>query len=134
MKIGQLAKITGFGIETIRFYEKEGILAPVNRTSSGYREYDNQTVIRLEFIRRAKELGFSLKETKALLELSASKDSKCKTVKKKTEEKIKEINLKIADLVRIKESLESLSNTCIEGEEPTDKCPILENFVKKESP
>ena len=129
MMIGQLSKKSGCGIETIRFYEKEGLLTPKGRRNSGYREYDDGALLRLRFIKRAKELGFSLKETKDLLDLSVSKDAKCRSVKKKTEEKIKDIDLRISDLIRIKQSLQDLASVCNENAKTTE-CPILENFYK----
>ena len=72
MKIGEVAKRSGVGIETIRFYEREGLLQEPERRPSGYRQYDESTIKRLEYISRAKELGFTLAEIRELLELSFS--------------------------------------------------------------
>lgn len=125
--IGELSKKTGVGIETIRYYEREGLLSPSRRRSSGYREYQDDAVRRLTFVRRAKELGFSLKETRELLVVSASKDATCKDIKHRTQLKIQTIDMKIADLQRIRDSLNRLAIAC-DGDGPTADCPILEDF------
>lgn len=128
MMIGELAKKSGVGIETIRYYEKEGLIIPVGRKRSGYRFYDEKSFLRLGFIKRTKELGFSLRETKTLLDL-ASKNASCASIKKQTEEKISDIEQRISDLHRIKTALQSLAESC-DSNAPTSECPILENFFE----
>jgi len=129
MKIGIVAKKTGIGIETIRFYEREGLIAVPNRGPSGYREYSDDIEIRLSFIRRAKDLGFSLKEIKDLLSLKAKPKSKCESVKKKATKKIEEIEVKISQLNSIKTALFGLVKSC-NSESPTSECPILDAFER----
>ena len=87
MRIGEVARQTGIGIETIRFYERKGLLAEPDRRPSGFRQYDDTVVARLRFIRRAKELGFTLSEINELLGLWFDKDTQCCDVRWKALEK-----------------------------------------------
>ena len=87
MRIGEVARQTGIGIETIRFYERKGLLAEPDRRPSGFRQYDDTVVARLRFIRRAKELGFTLSEINELLGLWFDKDTQCCDVRRKALEK-----------------------------------------------
>lgn len=133
MTIGKLAKAAGIGIETVRFYEREGLIEQPERVvGSGYRQYPSEVVQRITFIKRAKELGFSLKEIKELLLLRARTKSKCVSVKRKAEEKIADVDQKISDLTEIKRALLQLVSTC-NAEAPTTECPILEAFEEKEA-
>ena len=126
MTIGKLAKETGVGIETIRYYEREGLIpAPERRRTSNYRQYESTTVKRLFFIRRGKELGFTLKEIKELLHLQADSKRKCRSVKIKAKSKIEDIDNKIADLTKIRNALEELEALC-QAESLTKDCPILQ--------
>jgi MerR family mercuric resistance operon transcriptional regulator len=132
MTIGRLAKATGVGIETIRFYEREGLIQkPSRQVGSGYRKYDLVAARRLEFIRRSKDLGFSLKEIRELLNLRARSKGKCGAVKAKAKEKISDVEHKIVDLMAIKVTLEKLVSTC-NDESPTSECPILDALDRKE--
>lgn len=90
MTVGQVARQSGVGVETVRFYEKNGLLEEPTRRASGYREYDEQTVNRLRFIQRAKELGFTLNEIRELLSLRCS-DRPCNDVQGRAEAKVAEI-------------------------------------------
>jgi MerR family mercuric resistance operon transcriptional regulator len=101
-------------------------------TGNGYRQYEPPVVERLAFIRRAKDLGFSLKEIRDLLNLRAKSKSKCASVKAKALKKIGEVERKIADLNAIKAALEKLASTC-DAEAPTSECPILDALAQKES-
>ncbi len=133
MTIGKLAKATGIGIETIRFYEREGLIQkPSHQVGNGYRKYEPSDIERLAFIRRAKDLGFSLKEIRELLNLRAKTKAKCASVKSKALEKIGEVERKIADLTAIKVALEKLASTC-NAEAPTSECPILDALAQRES-
>ena len=126
LTIGKLARAANVGVETIRFYEREGLLAkPRHVARSEYRQYEPETVGRLNFIRRAKDLGFSLKEIRKLLSLKAISKSKCGTVRGKAEAKIADVERKIADLRAIKDALKRLVATC-HAERPTSECPILD--------
>lgn len=127
MMIGQLSQESGFGVETIRYYEKEGLLAPKKKPGSGYRVFELADVQRLAFIRRAKELGFSLKETRELLELSIASKGKCGPIKKRAQAKLSDVQAKIVDLTRINDSLASLIASCDENA-VSSECPILEDF------
>lgn len=125
MTIGQVAKKTNVGIETIRFYERKGIIDKPPRTDSGYRQYPIETIDRIRFIKLAKELGFTLKDISELLELKISNKSSCGPVKRKAETKLTEIESKISDLQRIRKSLKKLVMNCGQGKK-TGECPILE--------
>jgi len=126
MTIGKVSKHSGIGIETIRYYEREGLIEPPKRReSSGYREYNPSVVIRLSFIRRAKDLGFSLQDIRELLSLSVETKSKCASVKKKALGKLKEINERMEQLQKIRGALSQLISQC-DQKRPTSDCPILD--------
>ena len=125
LTIGKVAKRVGIGIETIRFYEREKLLPePARDPSSGYRRYSETTISRLQFIARAKELGFTLRETRELLELR-NVPATCGTMRTRAEEKLEDIRRKIADLERIERVLMTLSDAC-PAVGALDDCPILE--------
>ena len=96
MTIGQVARQAGVGVETIRFYEREGIIDEPPRRDSGYRQYSQDVVKRILFIKRAKELGFSLKETQELLTLRVDPESTCADVKRQTDAKIVDVERRIS--------------------------------------
>jgi Hg(II)-responsive transcriptional regulator len=124
LTIGRLAKRADVGIDTIRFYEKRGLLPAPARTGGGYRIYTEDTVSRLQFIKRAKVLGFSLEEIQSLLKLQDSGGRKS-AVKKLTTHKLQQIDRKIADLSRMREVLAELDGECT-GAGTVDGCPIIE--------
>lgn len=130
--IGQLAKAAEVGVETVRFYEREGLLAPPPRKRSGYRQYPPEAIARVRFIRRAKDLGFTLKEILELLELRIDPDRSCADVRALAKAKIADVDVKLADLVRIKSALETLARAC-RGKGPTSECPILDAIVAPEA-
>jgi MerR family transcriptional regulator, copper efflux regulator len=125
LSIGQLAKRANVGVETVRFYERQGLLAEPERRQSGYRQYQNDTVDRLLFIRRAKELGFTLSEIKELLSLRVDRDKTCADVRKQAEAKIADVESRIESLSRMKQALIKLTQTCGRNG-PTNECPILD--------
>lgn len=125
LTIGKVAKSAGIGIETVRFYEREGLIEAPARTEGNYRIYPQCDILRLRFIKRAKNLGFTLKEIKELLMLQHNPQATKADVKQQTEAKIADIELKIRDLTRIKEILESLYESC-DGDGPTSACLILD--------
>lgn len=125
MTIGQVARRSGLGIETVRFYERNGLIEEPPRRASGYRQYGEDVVTRLRFIRRAKELGFSLREIKELLSLRLQPETTCAHVKNRAEVKIADIEEKIQSLLRMKAALVKLTAAC-SGEGPVSECPILE--------
>ena len=120
--IGQLAERGGVGIDTVRYYERNGLLAPRDRLTSGYRRYGELEVARLRFIRRAQALGFTLKEIKDLLALSAQRD--VGRVKRSAQAKLRDVETRIADLVRVRDGLATLIDAC-PGHGRSADCPIL---------
>ncbi len=131
LTIGQVAKRSGIGIETVRFYERKGLVEEPPRTDSGYRQYPEDVVARIRFIRRAKELGFKLSEISELLSLRVDPDTTCADVRKQTELKIADVEEKIRALQRIETALKKLAASCV-GTEPTSECPILEALDREE--
>jgi MerR family copper efflux transcriptional regulator len=120
--IGTLARRTGVRIDTVRYYEKNGLLAPRSRLASGYRRYGELEVARLRFIRRAQALGFSLKEVRELLSLSARKD--VARVKKNAQAKLADVEERIATLEKVRLGLSKLIGAC-PGHGRAGQCPIL---------
>ncbi|MEX1081695.1 MAG: MerR family DNA-binding protein [Halofilum sp. (in: g-proteobacteria)] len=129
MTIGRLAKATEVGVETIRYYEREGLLEPPDRTASGYRLYPPKAVERLGFIRRAKALGFSLAEIRELLGLADPRGDRAK-VKALTEHKLAEIDQRIEELRRMRQALAGLDRQC-SGHGPVEGCPIIEALTQE---
>jgi MerR family copper efflux transcriptional regulator len=124
-RIGELAKRAEVGIETVRFYERQGLLEEPERKASGYRQYDEETVRVLQFIRRAKELGFTLKEIKSLLALQNDASVSRSEIRKQAKQKVAEIDAKIADLKRMRDGLQALVGKC-HGDGSIVGCPILD--------
>ena len=128
LTIGQVAKKTKVNIETIRYYEHLGILPkPARNPNSGYRQYKENIVERLNFIGNAKELGFSLKEIKQLFALRVRSNSTCGDVKQRAERKINDIEAKIKTLQKMKTALNKLIGQC-KGKGPVSECPIIDTF------
>lgn len=125
MRIGELAEQAGVNVQTVRYYERRGLLREPGRTASGYRTYRGESVKRLRFIKRAQDLGFSLEEIGELLELRVRHASACGEVEAKARDKIGVVEEKVRELERMKRSLESLVAAC-ERREATGECPILE--------
>jgi MerR family copper efflux transcriptional regulator len=120
--IGELAKRAGVGVDTVRYYERSGLLSPHTRLASGYRRYRDLEVVRLRFIRRAQALGFTLKEVKALLKLSAQRN--VQQVKRSAQEKLSDVDRRIAELQRVRDGLAQLIDQC-PGHGRAEDCPIL---------
>ncbi len=123
MTIGKIAAEADVAIDTVRYYERAGLLPEPPRRESGYREYPADTVKRLRFIRRAKALGFSLPEIAELLDLSASR-ADVRKVKNAAQSKLKLLDEKIAELTRVRDGLQQLVKHC-PGHGKADECPIL---------
>ena len=130
--IGKLAKKTKISIDSIRFYERRGLLTEPLRTESNYRIYPAEAADQLRFIKKAQSLGFSLDEIKELLTLQHDPGASKADVKSKTENKIKDIREKIQHLTRMLQALEQLSGTC-DGHGPIEECPILESLAADDS-
>lgn len=123
--IGKVASGAGVNVQTVRYYERRGLLPKAPRTASGYRTYDTEAVARLRFIKRAQDLGFSLEEITELLELRVEHGAACTAVEAKVKDKIAMVERKIDELQRMKSVLTELSRAC-EQRELTGDCPILE--------
>ncbi len=126
---GQLAKKAGVKIETIRYYERIGLIPKPGRRESGYRQYSDETVKRVQFIRHAKELGFTLREIHELLSLRHDPGTPCSMVKSRAKSKIEDIEAKIRTLQGMKKALVKLTNAC-SGKGPLKECTILEALEK----
>jgi MerR family transcriptional regulator, copper efflux regulator len=122
MTIGRLAKTAGVNIDTIRYYERNGLIPQATRRLSGYREYDDTDVSRLRFISRAKDLGFTLAEIGQLISLSASRD--IRGVKRRAQERLSQVEHKIKELQRIRRGLKTLIDAC-PGHGDLGQCPII---------
>ncbi|MEQ1438599.1 MerR family DNA-binding protein [Fontimonas sp. SYSU GA230001] len=123
LKVSQLAEHAGVGIDTVRYYERAGLLPEPPRRPSGYREYPLQAVQRLRFIRRAKALGFTLDEIAGLLELSDRRND-VKAVKRLAQRRLAEIENKLRELERVRDGLRQLTDAC-PGHGDAGVCPIL---------
>ncbi len=130
LTIGKLAKESNVNVETIRFYERKGLLKQPKRSGS-FRHYPPEYIQRIQFIKRSQELGFTLKESKELLDLKLKSQSKCSDVLQKTSTKIQEVEQKIKDLKRIKKSLQKLASCCKEESIRLSDCPILDCFLEE---
>jgi MerR family transcriptional regulator, copper efflux regulator len=122
MTIGRLAKQAGVNIDTIRYYERNGLIPEPARRLSGYREYDSADVARLRFILRAKDLGFTLAEIRELVSLSADRD--VKGVKRRAEGRLEQVEHKIKELQRVRRGLKTLIDAC-PGHGDLERCPII---------
>ena len=129
LAIGQMAKQADIHVETIRYYERRGLLPPPPRNESGYRQYSKEDLRRIRFIKRAKELGFTLQEIRELLSLKMEPGMACSDVKKRVDSKIVDIETRIESLQRMKVVLASLSGMCISNG-PASQCPILDALDK----
>jgi len=127
LSIGQIARRAAVGVETVRYYEREGLLERPQRKSSGYRAYGDDVVARLLFIRRAKTLGFTLKEIKDLLTLRLDENAPCSTIRKRAQVKIVDIDARIDALNRMKKALSGLVAAC-DGRSTVSQCSILESL------
>jgi MerR family mercuric resistance operon transcriptional regulator len=125
MTIGQLAKRTQLNVETVRYYERRGLIFKPTRSKSGYRQYSHEAITRIYFIKHAKELGFSLNEISQLLSLRVDPDTTCDMVKARARMKVADIEGKIETLQNMKLALVKLTKSC-KGVGPTSECPILD--------
>lgn len=129
LTIGKLAKKANVTIDSIRFYERRGLLAEPIRTESNYRRYPLEAADRLRFIKKAQKLGFSLDEIQDLLALSHDPAASKADVKRKTAEKIEDIKTRIQDLRRMLKGLEQLDGSC-DGHGPIAECPIMKALAE----
>ena len=124
LSIGQIARAADVNVQTIRYYERRGLFARPPRTPAGYRQYTDDAIGRLRFIKHAQDLGFSLHEIKELLGLRVRHGAACDAIERKTRQKIEVVQQRIRDLQRMKRTLERLAAACV-ARRPTDDCPIL---------
>jgi len=124
LTIGKLAKLTELNIETIRYYERIEVLPYARRNASGYRFYSDEDLKRVTFIKKAKNMGFTLNDIKELLEMRIVSDEPCEPVHKLAREKLIIVNEKLKELNRIKIVLKELIGQCA-VHEPTEPCPVL---------
>ena len=132
--IGKLAQFAEVTTDTVRYYEKEGLLAPARKTDAGYRLYDEDSVRRLRFIRQAQQCGFSLTEIRELLALKNSDAACCSDVRSVAVEKKLQLEHKIRALQVMSRALTELVTICDDESKPLDECPILvalENSMTK---
>jgi len=122
MAIGKIARRAGVSVDTVRYYEKNGLLAPTARLASGYLRYDEAQLRRLRFIREAQKLGFSLRDVRELLGLSRQRD--VTRVKRAAEKKLADVKARIAALERVRDGLGKLVAAC-PGHGLASDCPIL---------
>jgi MerR family copper efflux transcriptional regulator len=131
LTIGAVAKRVGVAIDTIRFYEREGLLPEPLRRASGYRSYGESTIAQLRFIRRAKQLGFTLEEIRELLALSTDRRLGVKAVKQRAQERLVAIERRIVELQRVRDGLAQLVESC-PGHGAPEQCPILRALTEEE--
>lgn len=124
--IGILSRHSGVNIETVRYYERSGLLPRPARSTGGHRLYQQRDVDRLRFIRRARDLGFSLDEVRRLLDLANQKSRSCRRVHDLAAEHLAEVRTKIADLHRMEHVLDTMVKTCERGTLP--ECPLLDTL------
>lgn len=127
LTIGSIAKQAGVGIDTVRFYEREGLLREARRTPGGYRVYAPEDVNRLRFIRRAKSLGFSLEEIAELLQLNEGQGSRA-DVRHLAAQRLADLDHKLRELTAIRDALAVLVQRC-SGQGPLKGCPIIEGVL-----
>ena len=132
LRIGQVAKRAGVGIETVRFYERQGLIPEPPRTSSGYRQFPEETVGQIGFIQRAQELGFSLREIGELLDLRTDESTCNADIRERAEAKIRDVDARIRDLRRMRSKLDEVTRAC-SASGTAAPCTIL-NALNDEAP
>jgi Cu(I)-responsive transcriptional regulator len=131
MQIGQLARQAGVPIDTVRYYERLGLLTPPQRRPSGYRNYELEDLTRLRFIRRGKALGFTLDEIRELLRLSAAQDADRSDVRALAVQRLADVEHRLRELAAIRDTLKDLVATC-SGHGPVAGCPIIDRVLESE--
>jgi DNA-binding transcriptional MerR regulator len=128
LTIGRVAELSGLPVDTIRFYEKKGLLQPPPRNSSGYRIYQPEAVEQIRFIKRSRDLQFSLQEVACLMQLFFHESDPTGDIKEITEQKIREVNDRLQELVAVKQELEQFTRQCGETSEAD---PLLDQYLKE---
>ncbi|MEN3281006.1 MAG: hypothetical protein V7607_2146 [Solirubrobacteraceae bacterium] len=127
MRTGQVAEQAGVNVQTLRYYERRGLLPEPARRESGYRVYGPDAVHTVRFIKRAQELGFDLRDAESLLALAAGGPESCDAARELADEKIAELDGRIADLLSMRESLGRLAATCTKPRAERE-CPLLQSI------
>ncbi len=127
LTIGRVAELSGLPVDTIRFYEKKGLLQPPPRNPSGYRVYPPEAVEVIRFIKRSRDLQFSLQEVANLIQLFYHEPDASGEIKRITEQKIHEVNTRLQELVTVKDQLEQFTSHCAEAGTPE---PLLKRYLK----
>ncbi len=130
--IGKLSNISGFSTDTIRYYEKMGVLGKPERAANGYRVYTQDTLNILLFIKRAKVINFTLEEIKTLLTMSESDDAVCGEVLAMVEDKITAFQTELSDTQLALDALQRFAHDCPGGQVPTRECPFIGFLYNKE--
>lgn len=131
MQIGKLAREAGVPVDTVRYYERRGLLTEPDRRPSGYRDYRDDDLERLRFIRRGKALGFSLDEIRELLRLTGSDDADRSEVRALASRRLEDVEHRLAELVAVRDTLRGLVDDC-SGKGPVAGCPIVERVLQAE--
>ncbi|HAT1987733.1 TPA: MerR family DNA-binding protein [Legionella pneumophila] len=132
LTIGQVAKEAQVSLDTIRLYERYGLIKEPQRAANGYRQYPNEIIDCLKFISRTKNMGFTLKEIKDLLAIHQTSQHTCGDVKARTQDKLKQVREKIEELRRLETALKQLLNTC-EQHQGDDLCPLFTTMQSREN-
>lgn len=130
LTVGKVAARAGVKIDTLLYYERQGVIAPPERNGSNYRIYTEDAVLRVRFVKRAQELGFTLAEIKQLLELRVSEDASCADVRDQALAKVTDLDQKIRSLQAMRRVLSKLADEC-SGQGPVSECPILDALNEK---
>lgn len=125
LKVGEVARQAGVNPQTIHYYERRELLPKPPRTGANYRTYPEDAVLRVRFIKRAQDLGFTLTEIKELLSLRAAPRTRCAEVRKRAEARVRGIDTKVRTLQAMRKALTRLISECA-GSRPVSECPILE--------
>lgn len=125
LSIGEVAHLAGVAVDTIRFYEKEGLVPKPARKPSGYRQYQPEVVRNIRFVKAAKGLGFTLTEIRELISLRVTKGGSCADVKQRAVAKLADVDTKLAELQRMRDALVELAASCT-GTGPMGVCPFLD--------
>ena len=128
MRIGHLAGKAGVAVDTVRYYERQGLLPPPMRRPSGYRDYGNDELQQLRFVRRCKALGFTLDETRELLRLNSDPKTDRAEVRALTERRLADVDAKLLELQALRDSLAELAKSC-SGRGSLESCPIIHRVL-----
>lgn len=131
LNIGEVARQVGVSVEAMRYYEREGLIAVPDRDANGYRRYEPDAVRHIRFIKRAQEVGFTLKDIKDLLTLKGDPNASCCDVRMRAEDKVRDMDRKIATLTKMRDVLSAWVEEC-RGTGPVTDCPILDALEAEE--